>query len=100
MMRTDSTFPCVMSKAADLRAGIQCFNGVTTQRTKTHRRNIEHACAIRLFAPALAKRHAGARINFMMIEWSDGMCHPLIALGINIQLRSKRDGVNLFFSTL
>ena len=58
VVRTDTPLAGVMGKASQLCALVQCKNGVGTQRSEAHRRDVQDGCSVGL--PAIAAANVDA----------------------------------------
>ena len=94
-----------MREAAALGPGVERQNGIGAECTKAHGRDVENAGVVRLGAAAAGAidaavgaavrtcRRVAANPHFEIVRRHgaglDGVVHPLIALGLHVQLRAK-----------
>ena len=93
----DRAFAGVMRKATALGARVERLDGIGTKGTKTHRRDIEHAAAVRL-GPVTTDDDA--EVVRGQLGGDQRMVDPFIALGVHIKLRAKRTLVGVTFGAL
>ena len=93
----DGTLARVVGKAAPLGPRVQRQNGVGAERAKTHGRDVEDTCVVRL---RTARSDRDPKIVRCHFGGGHGMVHPLIAFGMHIELRAKRPLVGVAFGAL
>src|SRR5205823_185162 len=98
MIGTDTAFARIMREAALPGTGIQRPHGVGAERTKTHRRNVEDRCRIRLAAIRAADGDAEFRAATSLRRHR--MMHPFVTLAIDVLLGSERPLVELHLGAL
>src|SRR5439155_10213638 len=98
MIGTDTALAGIMREAALPGTGIQRPHGVGAERTKTHRRNVEDRCRIRLAAIGAADGDAEFRAAASL--WRHRMMHPFVTLAIDVLLGAERPLVELHLGAL
>ena len=89
MIGTDTALAGVMREAALLGAGVQRPHGVGAERAKTHRRDVEDRCRIRLGAIGAADGDAELLARAKRLR-RHRMVHPFITLAIDVFLGTER----------
>ena len=85
----DRTFSGVVGKVAAFGAAVEGQHGVGAERTKAHRRDVEHAGAVGLGATGAARADGQAEIMRSHHGGRHGMVDPLVADGVDIELGAK-----------
>ena len=93
----DRTLTRVMRKVAPLGALVERQDGVGTQRSEAHRRDVEHAGRIRL---GRVLTNGDAKVMRADFGGRHRVVHPLIAFGMHIQLGAKGPLVRVPLSPL
>ena len=86
-----------MGKATHLCTLVQGHDGVGTQGTKAHGRDIEQTQVVGLGAVFAA--HTNTKIVALNLRWCHGVGQPFIAFAHHIELRTKRSFVGLPFGS-
>ena len=94
----EAAFAGVVGEAAERRAAIEGANGVGAQRAEAHRRDVEHGRRIGLGAARAADQNSERRRSDLGRR--DRMAQPLVALGVDVELRAERPLVELHLGAL
>src|SRR5882762_5172571 len=89
-----------MSEASYSGAGIHRLNRIGAQRAKAHGRYVEYAHVVRVFAVFASEADTRVMIQGMKVKWFDGVGHPLISFGIDVELRPEGSRIDLLFGAL
>src|SRR5438034_3634042 len=98
MIGADTAFARIMREAALPGADIQRPHGVGAERAKTHRRDVEDRCRIRLAAVRAADGDAEFRAAESLRRHR--MMHPFVTLAIDVLLGTERPLVELHLGAL
>jgi len=106
----DRTFAGIVRETAAFGAGIERQDGVGTQRAEAHGRDVENAGVVGLRAQsdaiATCRDLVGCAANpdAEMVRCQragrDRMVHPLVTLGVYIELRAERSVVRVSLGAL
>ena len=90
VVRRNRAFPGVVIEATQLRALVQCADGVGRQRAEAHRRNVEHAGRVRLRGPLA---DGDAEVVGVVRRRRHGVVDPLVVHAVHVLQRAEWTGV-------